>query len=43
MDNSNSETPIEKKLITFGKRSSLKTSNPLNLIGLTDSNKKKKT
>ena len=42
MDNSNSETPIEKKLITFGKRSSLKTSNPLNVIGLTDLNKKKR-
>ena len=42
MDNSNSETPIEKKPITFIKRSSLKMSNPINLIGATDLNTNKR-
>ena len=42
MDNSNSETPIEKKPITFIKRSSLKMSNPLKIVGLKDLNTNKR-
>jgi hypothetical protein len=42
MENSNPEIPIEKKPITFSKRSSLKMSNPLKIVGLKDLNTNKR-